>query len=76
MLTAITAIPALFAAYLLYISVYRLVFHPLVKFPGPRIGALTTYYRAYYDVVCHGGWLDQLKVLHEKYGAYIYLSHP
>ncbi|KAJ8079332.1 hypothetical protein PM082_021834 [Marasmius tenuissimus] len=68
---SIFTVVALFVAYLLFVSVYRVAFHPLVKFPGPCIGALTTYYRAYYDVFYHGGWLDQLKVLHAKYGPVI-----
>ncbi|KAJ8079331.1 hypothetical protein PM082_021833 [Marasmius tenuissimus] len=71
MLVNIAITVTFFSAYLLFLSIYRLVFHPLAKFPGPRAAALTHYYRAYYDVVRHGGWLDQLKVLHARYGPII-----
>ncbi|KAF9258808.1 cytochrome P450 [Marasmius fiardii PR-910] len=49
----------------------RLLFHPLRNFPGPRLAAVTKYYRAYYEMFCDGGWLDQLEVLHERYGPVV-----
>ncbi|KAF9258788.1 cytochrome P450 [Marasmius fiardii PR-910] len=47
---------------------YRILFHPLQKFPGPWLAAITEYYRAYYEVFCDGGWVDHLEVLHKQYG--------
>ncbi|KAG7095945.1 hypothetical protein E1B28_006629 [Marasmius oreades] len=29
------------------------------------------YYRGYYEIFCDGGWLDQLEVLHKKYGPVV-----
>jgi hypothetical protein len=56
-------------AYVLYGVVYRLWFHPLAKFPGPKLAALTTWYEGYYDYVrYHGRFTFQLASLHEKYG--------
>ncbi|KAL0564526.1 hypothetical protein V5O48_017520, partial [Marasmius crinis-equi] len=65
---ALLAIQAIFAA------LYRLLFHPLSKYPGPRLAALTDHYRAYHDVVRHGGWIDELKVLHARYGPVVRVS--
>jgi len=56
---------------LLAILVYRLTLHPLAKFPGPKVAAATSLYRAYYDVVKDGGgeMLHQLEYLHSAYGT-------
>ncbi|KAF9259574.1 hypothetical protein L218DRAFT_874324, partial [Marasmius fiardii PR-910] len=43
----------------------------LQKFPGPRLAAITKYYRGYYEIFCDGGWLDQLEILHERYGTFL-----
>ncbi|KAF9257284.1 cytochrome P450 [Marasmius fiardii PR-910] len=62
---------SLLLAKLVATAVYRLLFHPLREFPGPRRAAITKYYRAYYEIFCDGGWLDQLEVLHRRYGPVI-----
>ncbi|KAK1220243.1 hypothetical protein PQX77_017008 [Marasmius sp. AFHP31] len=74
MLMNITTIVIVLVIRLVFGVVYRLGFHPLVGFPGPKLAALTHYYRAYYEVLQRGGWLDQLKVLHAKYGPVIRVS--
>jgi len=48
--------------------VSRLLFHPLRKFPGDKLAALTGWYREYYDLVKDGDWVEQLGRLHRKYG--------
>lgn len=47
--------------------VYRLFFHPLAKFPGPRLATATYCYEWYYDL-CRDGYTFKLKDLHRKYG--------
>ncbi len=49
---------------------YRLLFHPLHKFPGDKLAALTGWYREYYDLVKDGDWVEQLQRLHHKYGEF------
>lgn len=49
-------------------SVKSVFFHALSKYPGPPLAAATTLYRAYYDIVKDGGWLEHLFSLHETYG--------
>lgn len=49
---------------------YKLYFHRLSSFPGPRLAALTGWYRAYYDLIQGGAMVKQLKALHEIYGEH------
>ncbi len=57
-------------AYIAAIATYRLFFHPLSKFPGPKLGALTFCYEFYHDVLPHTGqYMWKIKQLHEEYGT-------
>lgn len=47
---------------------YRLCLHPLRIFPGPRLASITACYRAYYDLIKGGEFLNHLKTLHVKFG--------
>jgi len=49
----------------------RLYRHPLSKYPGPALAALTLWYKAYYDIVKDGGWSEHLEALHKQYGSII-----
>lgn len=46
----------------------RLYQHPLSKHPGPGLAALTLWYKAYFDIIKDGGWVEHLEGLHEIYG--------
>lgn len=48
---------------------YRLCLHPLAKFPGPRLAAISRWYEAYYDVVLGGQYTSKIKELHAIHGA-------
>lgn len=48
--------------------VYRLLFHPLARFPGPRLAAVTTWYEGYYDIVHQGRYIWQVEKMHARYG--------
>ena len=54
--------------------VYRLYFHPLSPFPGPRLAAATSWYECYYEVFKDGSYVQQLPRLHAQYG--MLLIHP
>lgn len=75
MLFNMFTIPLVFAAlcfgwlfYCLVLIVYRLYFHPLKNFPGPKLAACTILYRAWYQIVRDGSQLKQWNKLHQRYG--------
>lgn len=48
--------------------IYRLYFHPLRNFPGPKLNAATLWVDFYYEVVLKGQMLFKLKEWHDQYG--------
>ena len=62
--------PLIFAltVYVISFAFDRLILHPLARFPGPRLAALTRYYEAYYDLVRNGQYTFKTAELHKKYG--------
>ncbi|KAK0712207.1 cytochrome P450 [Apiosordaria backusii] len=60
---AVTAV-----VYFLTLAFYRLYLHPLAKFPGPKLAAITRYYEAYYDIVKNGQYTFRIAEMHKKYG--------
>jgi len=59
---------SLLVGYGLILAVYRLLFHPLVKFPGPKLSAASYWYEFYYEIIQPGTWLWKIEKLHEQYG--------
>lgn len=47
---------------------YRLFLHPLARYPGPRLAAISRWYEAYYDVVLNGKYTKKIAELHKIYG--------
>lgn len=50
------------------IVIYRLYFHPLAHFPGPRLAIATYWYEFYFDVLRGARYTWKLSELHERYG--------
>jgi hypothetical protein len=62
------AIAVGFALYGASLAIYRLYFHPLAGFPGPKIAAATRWYEFYYDVIKRGKYVYKIEEMHRKYG--------
>ncbi|RVX68772.1 hypothetical protein B0A52_07658 [Exophiala mesophila] len=62
------------AAYLVGLVIYRLFFHPLAKFPGPKYAAISRWHEYYYDVHLQGQFLFYIKTLHDKYGPIVRIT--
>lgn len=60
--------------YILSLGIYRLYLHPLSKFPGPRIAALTVWYEFYFDGIQKGRYTFEIKRMHDKYGPIVRIS--
>lgn len=58
-------------AYFLARALYRLFFHPLAKFPGPKLAAITTFYEGYYEIILNGQYGRKISQLHDKYGPVV-----
>lgn len=59
------------ALYTLYNCVYNLYFHPLSRFPGPRLAALGHLYDLWYDCIKDGRYAWKVKEMHLKYGPIV-----
>ncbi|KMU91874.1 cytochrome P450 monooxygenase [Coccidioides immitis H538.4] len=64
----------IWAAYLAGLVIYRLYFHPLAKFPGPRYAALSRWHEIYYDVYLGGKFIFHIEDLHKKYGPIVRIA--
>ncbi|KAI1129410.1 cytochrome P450 [Nemania abortiva] len=53
---------------------YRLFLHPLARFPGSKLAAISRWYEAYYDVVQGGQYTAKIAQLHTRYGPIIRIS--
>ncbi|KAI0178062.1 putative cytochrome P450 [Pestalotiopsis sp. NC0098] len=48
--------------------------HPLYRFPGPRLASMTFLYEFWYDFVCHGRYTRQIQQMHEMYGPIVRIN--
>ncbi|OJD32058.1 cytochrome p450 [Diplodia corticola] len=62
------------ALWYLCLGIYRLFFHPIAKFPGPKLAGLTYWYETYHDFVRRGKYTEQISTLHDKYGPIIRIN--
>ncbi|KAI0839698.1 putative cytochrome P450 [Hypoxylon sp. FL0890] len=65
---------AVLVACLIALVAYRLLFHPLSAFPGPKLAAATVWYEFYYDGIKGGQYTFKIQEMHEKYGPIIRIS--
>ena len=48
--------------------IYRLTLHPLARFPGPKIAAVTGKYAAFHDLLRPGLLVKKFPAWHDQYG--------
>ena len=58
----------IFLLYRLLKAIYNLYFHPLHKFPGPKVAAATHLYEFYWSIVRDGQFTWEMERMHNKYG--------
>ena len=63
----------LFVARTCIITVYRLYFHPLSRFPGPKVAAVTRLHELYYAGVT-GSFVDNIQDMHKQYGPIVRIN--
>jgi len=54
-----------------FVIFWRLLFHPLARFPGPRLAAATSLYRTYHEIIRGGEFVNELRRMHTVYGMSI-----
>ena len=68
----LTSLALTFITYLLFLYAYRLTLHPLARFPGPKIAAVTLWYEFYHDFFSPGGqYIWVIRDMHDKYGPIV-----
>ncbi|KAL8640783.1 MAG: hypothetical protein Q9228_002343 [Teloschistes exilis] len=60
--------------YLSLLVLYRLLFSPIARFPGPKLAAATEWYEFYYQLVQNGQWGRQVDRLHDQYGPIVRIT--
>ncbi|KAE8356302.1 cytochrome P450 [Aspergillus coremiiformis] len=74
MLSYVTTVLASLALYVVTGTIYRLYYHPLARFPGPKLAAATHWYEFFHDVIKQGQFIWRIREMHEKYGPVVRIT--
>ncbi|KAL3477617.1 cytochrome P450 [Aspergillus californicus] len=72
--TMLLVISLAYVLFLLALVCYRLVFHPLSRFPGPKYAAVSRWHECYYDVYLQGKFIFWIEKQHKKYGPIVRIA--
>lgn len=62
----------LWFAYRVGLCIYNISpFHPLYRFPGPKLAAISYAYEFWFDFVKTGRYTNEIWKMHDKYGSYL-----
>jgi hypothetical protein len=70
------AVALLMPLYVVGLIIYRIYYHPLAKFPGPKLAAATQLYELYFDVYKQGMFIWELERMHKVYGTLYTMQIP
>ncbi|KAL2151657.1 hypothetical protein VTH82DRAFT_6755 [Thermothelomyces myriococcoides] len=74
-LRGLATLVLLWVAYQIALMLYNISpFHPLSRFPGPKIAAASYLYEAYYDWILVGRYGKVIKRMHDKYGPIVRIN--
>ncbi|KAH9869677.1 hypothetical protein IAQ61_006889 [Plenodomus lingam] len=74
-LSTILSLVGVWIAYRIAIAIYNISpFHPLARFPGPKIAAASYLYEAYYDWILLGRYGKVIARMHEQYGPIVRIN--
>lgn len=62
-------VSVVYVVYVLLRAIYRVTLHPLAKFPGPKLAAISHKYEWYYDGLQVGQYTAEIARMHEQYGT-------
>ncbi|KAF6834741.1 Trichodiene oxygenase 7 [Colletotrichum musicola] len=64
-----------FFCYWTGVYIYRVTWHPLAKFPGTKLAAMSFWYEFYYDLWPHRcRYMWKIKALHDEYGPIVRIN--
>ncbi|KAI1360188.1 cytochrome P450 [Xylaria arbuscula] len=69
---ATTTVLLIGVTYCVLISIYRVTLHPLAKYPGPKLAAVTRLWHSYH--LCAGDIVSVLSRAHETYGPVLRIA--
>ncbi|KAH8896733.1 cytochrome P450 [Thozetella sp. PMI_491] len=65
----------LWLGYQVLVALYNISpFHPLSRFPGPKLAAMTLLYECWYDLILVGKYTKAIAKMHEAYGPIVRIS--
>ncbi|KAL4926190.1 cytochrome P450 [Aspergillus undulatus] len=67
-------IASAYVAYVGGLGLYRLLFHPLARFPGPKYAALSRWHEYYYDGYLPGKFMWWIEEQHKRYGPIVRIT--
>ncbi|KAK0726433.1 cytochrome P450 [Apiosordaria backusii] len=74
-LTSILSVVGVWLGYRILVALYNISpFHPLSRFPGPKIAAASYLYEAYYDWIRGGRYGPKIREMHERYGPIVRIN--